>query len=43
MLNLAATIKDTFVKHLNELEQMSKEELVNDRFDKFRHIGSVVE
>ena len=39
----ASTIKEVFVKHLNELNQKSGEDLANDRFEKFRHIGSVVE
>lgn len=39
----ALSIKKMFLKHLNELKQLTPEELVNDRFEKFRKIGSVVE
>ena len=37
------SIKKMFLKHLNELKQLTPEELANDRFEKFRQIGSVVE
>ncbi|WP_049383729.1 acetyl-CoA carboxylase carboxyltransferase subunit alpha [Staphylococcus epidermidis] len=39
----ALSIKKMFLKHLNELNQLTPEELANDRFEKFRKIGSVVE
>lgn len=39
----ALSIKKMFLKHLNELKQLTPEELANDRFEKFRNIGSVVE
>ena len=39
----ALSIKKIFLKHLNELKQLTPEELANDRFEKFRKIGSVVE
>ena len=39
----ALSIKKMFIKHLNELKQLTPEELANDRFEKFRKIGSVVE
>ena len=39
----ALSIKKMFLKHLNELNQLTPEELANDRFEKFRRIGSVVE
>lgn len=39
----AQSIKDAFVSHLNELEQLDKEQLAEDRFNKFRNIGSFVE
>ncbi|AXV42156.1 acetyl-CoA carboxylase carboxyltransferase subunit alpha [Staphylococcus warneri] len=39
----AQSIKKAFVTHLNELEQLNKEQLVEDRFNKFRNIGSFVE
>ena len=39
----ALSIKKMFLKHLNELNQLTPEELANDRFEKFRQIGSVVE
>ena len=39
----ALSIKKMFLKHLNELKQLTPEELANDRFEKFRQIGSVVE
>ncbi|MDQ6126322.1 acetyl-CoA carboxylase carboxyltransferase subunit alpha [Staphylococcus epidermidis] len=39
----ALPIKKMFLKHLNELKQLTPEELANDRFEKFRKIGSVVE
>ncbi len=39
----ALSIKKMFLKHLNELKQLTPEELANDRFKKFRKIGSVVE
>ena len=38
----ALSIKKMFLKHLNELNQLTPEELANDRFEKFRKIGSVV-
>ena len=39
----ALSIKKMFLKHLNELKQLTPKELANDRFEKFRKIGSVVE
>lgn len=39
----ALSIKKMFLKHLNELKQLTPEELANDCFEKFRKIGSVVE
>ena len=39
----ALSIKKMFLKHLNELKQLTPEELANDRFEKFRKIGSFVE
>ena len=39
----ALSIKKMFLKHLYELKQLTPEELANDRFEKFRKIGSVVE
>ena len=39
----AQSIKDAFVSHLNELEQLDKEQLAEDRFNKFRNIGSFIE
>ncbi len=39
----ALSIKKMFLKLLNELKQLTPEELANDRFEKFRKIGSVVE
>lgn len=39
----ALSIKKMFLKHLNELNQLTPEELANDRFEKFKKIGSVVE
>ena len=39
----ALSIKKMFLKHLNELKQLTPEELANDPFEKFRKIGSVVE
>ena len=39
----ALSITKMFLKHLNELKQLTPEELANDRFEKFRQIGSVVE
>ncbi|WP_408020986.1 acetyl-CoA carboxylase carboxyltransferase subunit alpha [Staphylococcus epidermidis] len=39
----ALSIKKMFLKHLNELNQLTPEDLANDRFEKFRKIGSVVE
>lgn len=39
----ALSIKKIFLKHLYELKQLTPEELANDRFEKFRQIGSVVE
>lgn len=39
----ALSIKKMFLKHLNELKQLTPEELANDRFEKFRKIGPVVE
>ena len=34
----ALSIKKMFLKHLNELKQLTPEELANDRFEKFRQI-----
>ena len=39
----ALSIKKMFLKHWNELKQLTPEELATDRFEKFRKIGSVVE
>ena len=39
----ALTIKDIFIHHLNDLEDLSPQDLVHNRFNKFRQIGSVVE
>ncbi len=39
----AQTIKEAFVAHLDELEKINKDELAEDRFNKFRNIGSYVE
>ncbi|MEK5197537.1 acetyl-CoA carboxylase carboxyltransferase subunit alpha [Staphylococcus sp. FSL H8-0121] len=39
----AQTIKKAFVAHLDELEKLNKDELAEDRFNKFRNIGSYVE
>ena len=39
----ALAIKDAFVKQLAELQQFSAEEIAQDRFDKFRNIGSFIE
>ncbi|MGE8024536.1 acetyl-CoA carboxylase carboxyltransferase subunit alpha [Staphylococcus pasteuri] len=39
----AQTIKEAFVAHLDELEKLNKDELAEDRFKKFRNIGSYVE
>ncbi|QDW84354.1 acetyl-CoA carboxylase carboxyltransferase subunit alpha [Staphylococcus pasteuri] len=39
----AQTIKEAFVAHLDELEKLNKDELAEDRFNKFRNIGSYVE
>ncbi|EHJ08682.1 acetyl-CoA carboxylase carboxyltransferase subunit alpha [Staphylococcus simiae] len=39
----ALAIKDAFVKQLAELQQFSAEEVAQDRFDKFRNIGSYIE
>ena len=39
----ALSIKKMFLKHLNELKQLTPEELANDRFEKFSQIGSIVE
>ncbi len=39
----AQTIKDVFIHHLNDLEDLSPQDLVHNRFNKFRQIGSVVE
>lgn len=39
----AQSIKEAFVAHLDELEKLNKDELAEDRFNKFRNIGSYVE
>lgn len=39
----AIDIKQTFVNHLEQLQQQSADELVEDRFNKFRNIGAFIE
>src|SRR5699024_3285500 len=35
----AQSIKDAFLQHLNELSPLDKQQIVDDRYDKFRNIG----
>lgn len=39
----ALAIKSAFVEHLDSLESLSRDEIANDRFEKFRNIGSYIE
>ncbi|KGF27131.1 MULTISPECIES: acetyl-CoA carboxylase carboxyltransferase subunit alpha [Staphylococcus] len=39
----AIDIKQAFVNHLEQLQQQSADELVEDRFNKFRNIGAFIE
>ncbi len=39
----ALAIKSAFVEQLDSLESLSRDEIANDRFDKFRNIGSYIE
>ncbi|UXV54794.1 acetyl-CoA carboxylase carboxyltransferase subunit alpha [Staphylococcus aureus] len=39
----ALAIKSAFVEQLDSLESLSRDEIANDRFDKFRGIGSYIE
>ncbi|HDE9523819.1 TPA: acetyl-CoA carboxylase carboxyltransferase subunit alpha [Staphylococcus aureus] len=39
----ALAIKSAFVEQLDSLESLSRDEIANDRFEKFRNIGSYIE
>ncbi len=39
----ANAVKEALVRHLNELVKMSSEELISNRYEKFRRIGRVAE
>ncbi|HDH1242259.1 TPA: acetyl-CoA carboxylase carboxyltransferase subunit alpha [Staphylococcus aureus] len=39
----ASAIKSAFVEQLDSLESLSRDEIANDRFEKFRNIGSYIE
>ncbi|MQJ50831.1 acetyl-CoA carboxylase carboxyl transferase subunit alpha, partial [Escherichia coli] len=39
----ALAIKSAFVAQLDSLESLSRDEIANDRFEKFRNIGSYIE
>ncbi|HDD0313141.1 TPA: acetyl-CoA carboxylase carboxyltransferase subunit alpha [Staphylococcus aureus] len=39
----ALAIKSAFVEQLGSLESLSRDEIANDRFEKFRNIGSYIE
>ncbi|HAR6928968.1 TPA: acetyl-CoA carboxylase carboxyltransferase subunit alpha [Staphylococcus aureus] len=39
----ALDIKSAFVEQLDSLESLSRDEIANDRFEKFRNIGSYIE
>ncbi|WP_052995642.1 acetyl-CoA carboxylase carboxyltransferase subunit alpha [Staphylococcus aureus] len=39
----ALAIKSAFVERLDSLESLSRDEIANDRFEKFRNIGSYIE
>ncbi|HDJ3073197.1 acetyl-CoA carboxylase carboxyltransferase subunit alpha [Staphylococcus aureus] len=39
----ALAIKSAFVEQLDSLESLSRDEITNDRFEKFRNIGSYIE
>ncbi|MBO0927880.1 acetyl-CoA carboxylase carboxyltransferase subunit alpha [Staphylococcus sp. 30400_3112M30941] len=39
----ALAIKTAFVEQLDSLESLSRDEIANDRFEKFRNIGSYIE
>ena len=39
----ALAIKTAFVKQLDSLEKLTRDEIANDRFEKFRNIGSYIE
>ena len=36
----AQNIKSAFLKHLNELSAFNEQQIIDDRYDKFRNIGS---
>ncbi|WP_421673569.1 hypothetical protein [Staphylococcus succinus] len=39
----AQSIKATFERHLSELNKLSEQQLVEDRYNKFRAIGAYTE
>lgn len=39
----ALAIKSAFVEQLDSLESLSRDEIANDRFEKFRNVGSYIE
>lgn len=39
----ALAIKSAFIEQLDSLESLSRDEIANDRFEKFRNIGSYIE
>lgn len=39
----ALAVKSAFVEQLDSLESLSRDEIANDRFEKFRNIGSYIE
>lgn len=40
---MAATLKETLMRHLAELEDTPPETLIEERYEKFRHMGVVIE
>jgi acetyl-CoA carboxylase carboxyl transferase subunit alpha len=40
---IAASLKETILKYINELSSLSKDELIEKRYNKFRTIGEVLE
>ena len=40
---VAADLKDTILKHIKELSSLSKDELIEKRYNKFRAIGEILE
>ena len=40
--NICENIKKEIIKNINKMNKLSKEELVNDRYNKFRNMGEYI-